>query len=194
MTQHELKSGLERLTARVEPSADALTRVLRRHERRRRARRTAAAGVGSLIAIALVAGSLAVLGGRADRRVATSPASPAVSHCPHVGSKLVLSVAGSTRWSANCWVAPADTPLSIRFEPYFAVPDYVAIFPTSACTVDKNDVPACETEQAVFMGEVVIGPDIATYDVPPLASGDYTFVSPIHPGTMNGRLTVVDQT
>src|SRR5688500_14446785 len=123
MTQHDLKPGLERLTTRIEASPSALTAVLERRERRRRAQRARAAGLGLLIAIGIVIGSVEVLGERSATRITTTASAPAVSRCAHTGPQLVLAVVDAIEWSTDCWEAPAETPLSIMFTPVVGVPD-----------------------------------------------------------------------
>lgn len=73
--------------------------------------------------------------------------------------------------------APAGEGFQIAFDNKDAgVPHNVAIHRDSA------------TGAEVFKGELITGPATATYDVPALDAGTYTFVCTVHPN-MTGNLT-----
>jgi mono/diheme cytochrome c family protein/plastocyanin len=72
--------------------------------------------------------------------------------------------------------APADTAFQIQFDNKDAgIPHNIAI----------HDANGAE----LFKGEIITGPAQATYDVPALKAGTYTFVCSVHPN-MTGTLTV----
>jgi plastocyanin len=73
--------------------------------------------------------------------------------------------------------APANTPFTIHFNNQDSgVPNDMLIKDSAGNTV--------------FKGDMVTGPAAVDYAVPALAPGTYTFVSTIHPTTMNGTLVV----
>lgn len=70
-------------------------------------------------------------------------------------------------------VVPADTPVQLTFEnQQDGVPHNVAIL--------QGATP-------LFTGEIFPGPDVRTYEVPPLPAGEYTFVCTVH-APMTGTL------
>jgi plastocyanin len=79
--------------------------------------------------------------------------------------------------------APADTPLTIAFQNDDAgIPHNVQIFEGTDTTADPVFAPVDEAQ--------VTGVATATYEVPALAAGTYTYNCYSHPATMVGTLTV----
>jgi|GEM_PF-551342 len=76
-------------------------------------------------------------------------------------------------------VIPAGSSSTVRFENRVAVPHNIAIH--------EGNLDRIGAER--WRGELISGPAIVDYEVPPLAPGLYTFVCSIHP-TMAGELVV----
>jgi cytochrome c oxidase subunit II len=72
--------------------------------------------------------------------------------------------------------APADKPFAIHFQ-------------NNDPSVSHNVTIKDGTGKEVFKGDIFMGVDARTYDVPALPAGSYTFVCAVHP-TMTGTLTV----
>ena len=72
---------------------------------------------------------------------------------------------------------PANTPSTIHFENRDPVPHNVAIF--------TDDTLA----NVLFQGDLVTGPDVIDYPIPPLEPGTYYFHCDVHP-SMNGTVGV----
>lgn len=106
----------------------------------------------------------------------SAPASPtpAASTSAPAGEVLEIS-AQNIAFDTTQEAIPADTPFQIRFVNNDQdIPHDIAI----------RDASGAE----VFKGETFPGVDERTYDVPPLAAGEYTFVCTVHPN-MTGTLT-----
>ncbi|MGH2681426.1 MAG: cupredoxin domain-containing protein [Actinomycetota bacterium] len=87
--------------------------------------------------------------------------------------------AASSGFSTDALEVEADRPIELAFENQDpAVGHNVQIF-------DGPD----DAAPVLFDGAVITGPDTTTYDVEPLAPGDYFFNCRIHPGTMTGTIT-----
>jgi cytochrome c oxidase subunit II len=113
---------------------------------------------------------------RAQQSPPPAPSGPAGSPgAPPAGPPIELS-AVNVVFDKQAIEAPADAPFSIHFVNNDAsVPHDVAI---------QDD-----TGSFVFNGDDLTGPTEATYNVPPLPSGQYTFVCTFH-ANMTGTLTV----
>ena len=76
--------------------------------------------------------------------------------------------------------APAGTAFTIEFDVTAdGVQHNVAIVTTGSGPV-----------QALFVGDLVTGPDTAIYEVDPIEAGIYTFRCDVHPQAMFGQFVV----
>jgi len=91
--------------------------------------------------------------------------------CEPSGTELSV-VAANIAFDTDCLAAPADTAFTIAFDNQDTQPHNVGIY-------DQQG------GQALFTGETFQGPDSRTYEVDPLAAGQYYFQCDVHP-TMNG--------
>jgi plastocyanin len=78
----------------------------------------------------------------------------------------------------GCLAAPADTAFTIRLDNRDSDMHNVNILDHPGGT-------------SLFLGELVKGPKVVTYDVDPLAAGTYYFRCDVHPLQMNGDFLVV---
>jgi plastocyanin len=99
-------------------------------------------------------------------------------------NQIVLDiVAVGTAFDPTCLVAPAGEPFTINFDnrdPATVGQHNIAI------AVDEASV----TEDPIFKGDLVTGPDTIEYQVPAMDEGDYFFHCDVHP-QMTGALAVV---
>jgi hypothetical protein len=103
---------------------------------------------------------------------------PYPESCSQGGSDLRLWIADGV-FDTDCLVVEAGSPFTIELHAQDAgVADNVSIYRDSS-----------GTEDPLFVGEIVTGPDTVTYEVPPLDPGTYVFRSDVHP-QMNGTLFV----
>ncbi len=102
---------------------------------------------------------------------AAPAASPSASPAANVLNQTALNLAYGTPQLS----APADTPLTIRFDNQDSLPHDIVI----------KDASGAE----VFTGVLITGPKAIDYAVPALKAGAYTFLCSIHPN-MTGTLTV----
>jgi plastocyanin len=79
-------------------------------------------------------------------------------------------------FSPGALVGPADTPLKIAFH-------------NADAGVPHNVVIQGSGGAQLFSGKIISGDATATYSIPALRAGAYTFVCVVHP-TMTGSLTV----
>jgi plastocyanin len=125
-----------------------------------------------VFAVALTAGWL-------PPRSAVGGAAPGSSAAPSGGpggpSGLALT-AQNLKFDVTTLKAPADKPFTVAYDNKDTAPH------------DFDITDASGTK--VFDGKVDQGPAQTTYDVPALKAGTYKFFCSIHPGTMNGELTV----
>lgn len=97
--------------------------------------------------------------------------------CVPAGDRLVIS-SDDIKFDAECLAAPADRPFSIVFANKENLPH------------DIDVVPADDSSQKLFDGEIFSGRKTVTYQVPPLSAGRYTFRCSVHPVQMRGTLRV----
>ncbi len=90
--------------------------------------------------------------------------------------------AATKGYSTNALSFKTETPTNLEFDNQDpSVPHNVVIFE------GKDDKGT-----QVFTGEIITGPNKATYAVPALKAGDYYFHCEVHPTTMQGTITVSD--
>jgi plastocyanin len=105
---------------------------------------------------------------------ASAGPSPSASASGGTGEVLEIS-AQNIAFDKSQEAVPADTAFQIHFvNNDNGIPHNVAI----------HDQANAE----IFKGEIFPGPGERTYDVPPLAAGEYTFLCTVHPN-MAGTLT-----
>jgi plastocyanin len=91
--------------------------------------------------------------------------------------------AGNDGFAETQLSAPADTPFTIEFDNQdTGIPHNVQIFEGT----DTTGTPVWAPEG----NELITGPAKATYEIPALPAGTYTFNCFSHPATMVGTLTV----
>ena len=104
------------------------------------------------------------------------------------GSSTTLTVtapvgASNSGFTETSLSAPADTPFTIEFDNQDGgLPHNVQIFEGD----DTSVTPVWAPEG----NALITGPDTATYEIPALSAGTYTFNCLSHPATMVGTLTV----
>jgi hypothetical protein len=149
-----------------------------------------------LVGGALVVAAIAVLAGWAVFRPGTgtagsTAASPSGGVAPPPGSNLSCTPSGTRlqetamgiAYQKSCLAAPADQPVTIQFVNRDAgTPHNIHIY-----SADPSSSPAA---RSLFAGQVVTGPAVATYHVPPLPAGKYFFHCDVHPNVMMGGLVV----
>jgi plastocyanin len=143
----------------------------------------------SLIALAAIVGASAIACVSAAPGWTYTPAPPdtpgpsvVASGSPSASSSSAAAAvqisALGTAFEQTSLNAPAGAAFQITFDNKDAgVPHNVAIH--------EGDASGAE----VFKGDIITGPATATYDVPALDAGTYTFVCNVHPN-MTGTLTV----
>jgi plastocyanin len=93
------------------------------------------------------------------------------------GSPALKLTAKDDAFDTDCLVVEAGSPFTIELHAQDAgVADNVSIYRDGS-----------GTEDPLFVGEIVTGPDTATYEVPALGPGTYVFRSDVHP-KMSGTL------
>lgn len=109
-------------------------------------------------------------------QVAKAKATPAPAPSGATAGAVVELAAQNVAFSTNTLQAPATAPFTIHFRNTDAsVPHNVEI-------KDAGGAVA-------FKGNIITGPSEASYNIPALAAGTYTFVCTVHPN-MTGTLTV----
>jgi plastocyanin len=111
------------------------------------------------------------------------PATEPVSFsCSPSGTKLQETAKGIA-FEKKCLAAPAGQPFSIEFDNQDAgTPHNIHIL-----AADPRKDP---NARSLFSGDLVTGPDTATYEVQPLAAGRYFFHCDVHPTQMFGGFVV----
>lgn len=124
--------------------------------------------------MALLAVALAACGpGDGDQAAA-----PPTAESPGEATDGTISVwADDLEFSTEQIEAPAGEPFTIEFENREGAPHNIAIY------TDES------RSEALFVGEVISGPETITYEVPALEAGEYHFLCDIHP-QMNGTVIV----
>jgi plastocyanin len=110
----------------------------------------------------------------------TPPPTPSTTavECSPKGTKLQLTASGVT-FDTNCLAAPAGKAFTVVFQNKdIGIPHDVHIF-----SADPAQDP---NAQSLFVGDLVTGPDTATYQVSALPSGTYFFHCDVHPTQMFG--------
>jgi len=108
---------------------------------------------------------------------ATGGGPPAAS-CSPSGTQLQITAQNIT-FDKSCLAAPADTAFTIAFDNKDAgTPHNIHIF-----AADPTKDPAAKS---LFSGDLVTGPDTATYQVDALPAGTYFFHCDVHPTQMTG--------
>jgi plastocyanin len=106
------------------------------------------------------------------------PSSSTPAECSPNGTELQLTAAGIA-FDPTCLAAPAGTAFTIAFDNKDAgTPHNVHIF-----SADPAQDPNAQT---LFAGDLVTGPDTATYQVSALPPGTYYFHCDVHPTQMFG--------
>jgi plastocyanin len=107
-----------------------------------------------------------------------SPAAPSSAPCQPSGTDLQLTAAGIA-FDTDCLAAPAGKAFTITFDNQDAgTPHNVHIY-----SADPTQDPNAES---LFAGDLVTGPDTATYQVSALPTGTYFFHCDVHPAQMTG--------
>jgi hypothetical protein len=102
--------------------------------------------------------------------------------CTPSGTQL-QEVAKGIAYQKTCLAAPADQPFTIQFDNHDSgTPHNMHIF--------AGDPRKDPNARSVFSGELVTGPNKATYQVTPLSAGRYFFHCDVHPTQMLGGLVV----
>ena len=107
------------------------------------------------------------------------PSTPSPSaECSPKGTDLHLTASG-VAFDTDCLAAPAGKAFTIAFENKdVGIPHNVHIFSANPAE-DPN-------AQSLFTGDLVTGPDTATYEVSALPPGTYFFHCDVHPVQMFG--------
>jgi plastocyanin len=154
-------------------------------------------------AVALLAGSLVVVGiavlatwailqpggQEASGSTASPPAGGSVSapvnfSCTPSGTQLQETARGIA-FSETCLAAPAGQLITIEFDNQDAGTAHnIHIFSADPRT-DPN-------ARSLFTGDLVTGPDRATYEVPAQPAGRYFFHCDVHPAQMVGGFVVAE--
>jgi hypothetical protein len=151
----------------------------------------------ALLAGCLVVAGIAVLatwailqpGGREASGSTASPpgaggpgSAPVNFSCTPSGTQLQQTARGIA-FAETCLAAPADQPVTIEFDNQDAGTAHnIHIF-----SADPRKDP---NARSLFSGDLVTGPDTATYEVPAQPAGRYFFHCDVHPTQMVGGFVV----
>jgi plastocyanin len=112
----------------------------------------------------------------ASAGASAAPGESAAASQPPAAGATLQETALNIAFGTKDLTAPADAPIAIEFDNQDGgIPHNIAIKDASG--------------KDVFTGEIVTGPIKTTYNVGPLAAGDYTFICTVHPN-MTGTLKV----
>jgi plastocyanin len=125
--------------------------------------------VGAAAGIAMLAGGVAI--------AVIGPPEEEVE--PAVVTLAAPEGAANTGFSTDALQVPSGVPIDLEFDNED---------PSTGHNVQIFDGPD-DTAASLFDGEVITGPDKATYAVPALPDGEYFFHCKIHPTTMTGTIT-----
>ena len=110
----------------------------------------------------------------------TTPSAAPTECTPVQGGTVTVVAQGVAFTEGDCIQAPAGEAFSIEFDNKDAGTQHnVEVFSGSDPTGDT-----------IFQGDIVTGPDQATYDIPALDAGTYAFNCVVHPTTMIGEIQV----
>ena len=128
-------------------------------------------------------GSTSTPGGSSSQPTSTGSSSSSSSAASDMLTLTAPSGAANSGFAEKTLSAPADTPLTIVFTNDDAgIPHNVQIYTGTDTTATPVFAPA---DNAMITGAAE-----ATYEVPALAAGTYTYTCFAHPATMVGTLTV----
>ncbi|MCC7075875.1 MAG: cytochrome c oxidase subunit II [Acidimicrobiia bacterium] len=109
----------------------------------------------------------------------------ATTACKPSGTKVEV-VAKDIKFDKKCLAAPVDSPFEIVFDNQDEGIDHNVAIYTSEEAVTAG-------EKALFQGEIFKGVDERTYDVEPIAEGQYFFICDIHPTAMTGTFNIAPE-
>jgi nitrite reductase (NO-forming) len=137
----------------------------------------------ALMTDAFSAGVQPVDGTPGSGQVTTAPAtaSPTTAEAPTcTPNGTTLRIASTDNvFDHDCLAAPAGEPFTIKFDNAdAAIPHNVAIYTDQAAA------------EALFVGDLITGPESVTYDVDAIDDGTYFFRCDVHPTTMTGTFVV----
>jgi plastocyanin len=112
----------------------------------------------------------------------TTPSAPPTECTPVQNGSVAVVAQGIAFTEGDCIQAAAGEPFSIEFDNQDEATQHnIEIF--------AGEEPTGDT---VFSGDLVTGPDQATYDVPALDAGTHAFNCVVHPTTMIGSIEVAE--
>ena len=113
------------------------------------------------------------------------PTAPS-AQCAPSGTNLTIEAppgAAGSGFDTDCLAAPADKAVTVEFDNKDSgVPHNFEVFTDSSATERLGG--------ASDPGDIIVGPDTATYKVEPLKPGNYFFRCDVHPTTMTGTYAV----
>ncbi len=130
--------------------------------------------LGAIVGAALLIGGVGLV---------AAPKEESAGNLEAVSVSLTAPPGAATKgYSTDTLSFKTETPTNLEFDNQDpSVPHNVVIFE------GKDDKGT-----QVFTGEIITGPNKATYAVPALKAGDYFFHCEVHPTTMHGTITVSD--
>jgi hypothetical protein len=133
--------------------------------------------IGRVMMLAALVGVSAC--GGADTNAGPTPTATGseTPRCDPEGTALKLA-AEYQQFDKRCLAAPAGQAFTVELDNKEALPHDFAIFQDLRSTTP------------LFDGEEFTGPAVKTFNVPPLAAGDFTFKCIVHPTRMIGDLRI----